>query len=597
MEFNSPKFRAPSIDPKERKKIKPSSSPINSPIIKSYTTIKVPQGMSYGAIRAATVDPKYLKKKETPVEYSLVETNNILLEIQKQLALDYSSRIAEKRNEFKVMQTASDKLKREKSEKNIESVNKLKQVVKDTTGKLLQPVKTIFDQLLGFFGNIGAGFLALNAIKWLDKNKDTVSATFEFLKNNWKTISFIAGGLFIGVVGRKLYKLFRGLRSVVKLLKGNRARTTTTTQTSRPGGGIFRNVEGQRRGKLTVGTESQSRIVPGKFTAAGGAARENVEVITRQKGIVNKALQSIEVGAKKMGRNIVKSLGMGPGQKTLQKTILKFARPILKKVPFIGAVLDFALSVALGENPGRAAFGAIGAGLLASMGTFLGGPIGAVIGGFAGDFTGRKLYDLFFGGKSVGESEEVRGMNRGGTVTGKDVGDKDSVPTYLTVGEKVIPREQSEKFAPFLDDIIYDGANLYKSMMLSFDLQNENNKLFLETNKKFAEFLDRYNQTERDTKGFTFGGGSSSSSSSLKKSSPSISPTSTSTPSLTTKKRKGAKGDNMIVAPAMGSNKTPTSSAMSSSAQGGDSVPILGAEDPSNFFVPFMKEQLGIFGA
>jgi hypothetical protein len=82
----------------------------------------------------------------------------------------------------------------------------------------------------------------------------------------------------------------------------------------------------------------------------------------------------------------MKSLGMGPGAKTMQKSILKFARPILKRIPFVGALLDFALSVALGEDPGRAAFGAIGAGLLGAIGTFLGGPLGTFIGGFAGDW-------------------------------------------------------------------------------------------------------------------------------------------------------------------------------------------------------------------
>ena len=33
------------------------------------------------------------------------------------------------------------------------------------------------------------------------------------------------------------------------------------------------------------------------------------------------------------------------------------------------------------------------------------------------------------------------------------------------------------------------------------------------------------------------------------------------------------------------------------SQNGGDSIPVLGAEDPSNFFIGYMKEQLGIFGA
>ena len=590
MEFNSPEFRAPSINPKEKRKIGSSSSPINSSIGQN-TTIKVPKGMSYGKIGAATVDPKYLKKKETSIENTLVETNNILLEIQKQLTLDYSARIAKERNDFKSMQMASDKQKRKEAERDAESGRKLKQVIKNTTGTLLKPIRTIFDQLLGFLGNIGAGFLALNALKWLDANQEKISETFDFLKNNWKTISFIVGGLAIGLVARKLYKLFRGLRAISRFLRG---KNTVPRPKPRTRGGIFRNAEGQRRGKVTVGRGTQSRVVPGKFTAAGGAVKENVEVITRQKNAVNKALQSVEVGAKKMGRNIVKSLGMGPGQKTIQKTILKFARPILKRIPFVGAILDFALSVALGEDPGRAAFGAIGAGLLGAIGTFLGGPVGTLIGGLAGDFTGRKLYDLFFGGK--GTTVEAEGMNRGGTVSGKDVGDKDSVPTYLTVGEKVIPRKESNAFAPFLDDIIYNGGNLYKNMSLSFELQNKNNELFLETNKKFSKFLDRYNQLERENKKITFGGGGGSSSS-LKKSSPSISSTSKSTPSLTTKKGRRSKGDNMIVAPAMGSKKTETSSAMSSSAQGGDSVPILSAEDPDNFFVPFMKEQLGIFGA
>jgi hypothetical protein len=36
-------------------------------------------------------------------------------------------------------------------------------------------------------------------------------------------------------------------------------------------------------------------------------------------------------------------------------------RPILKRLPIIGALIDFGFLVALGEDPGRAAFRAIGA--------------------------------------------------------------------------------------------------------------------------------------------------------------------------------------------------------------------------------------------
>jgi hypothetical protein len=84
------------------------------------------------------------------------------------------------------------------------------------------------------------------------------------------------------------------------------------------------------------------------------------------------------------------------------KAVLKFTRPFLKKLPIIGAVLDFGLSVALGEDPGRAAFKAIGAGLLGTIGAALGGPFAlltGLAGGAIGDAAGATLYDLFFGNK------------------------------------------------------------------------------------------------------------------------------------------------------------------------------------------------------
>ena len=90
---------------------------------------------------------------------------------------------------------------------------------------------------------------------------------------------------------------------------------------------------------------------------------------------------------------------LGKGGK---KAILGFARPFLKRLPIIGALIDFGLSVALGEDPGRAAFKAIGAGLLGFVGAAIGGPFAiltGLAGGAAGDWAGGALYDAFFGGK------------------------------------------------------------------------------------------------------------------------------------------------------------------------------------------------------
>ena len=101
----------------------------------------------------------------------------------------------------------------------------------------------------------------------------------------------------------------------------------------------------------------------------------------------------------------------------------------------IGGLIDFGLSVALGEDPGRAAFGAIGATLLGTIGGILGGPaapLTALAGGALGDWAGRKLYDAFFSGQKttpqskpqvagggMGGRRGGRGMQGGGSVKPK----------------------------------------------------------------------------------------------------------------------------------------------------------------------------------
>jgi hypothetical protein len=109
------------------------------------------------------------------------------------------------------------------------------------------------------------------------------------------------------------------------------------------------------------------------------------------------------------------------------KALLSSVKPFTKRLPVIGALLDFGLSVALGEPVGRAAFKAIGAGLLGSIGAALGGPFAiltGIAGGMAGDWAGGALYDLFFGGKKSsnrGVAKAAGGgqpSTRGGRVVG-----------------------------------------------------------------------------------------------------------------------------------------------------------------------------------
>jgi hypothetical protein len=128
------------------------------------------------------------------------------------------------------------------------------------------------------------------------------------------------------------------------------------------------------------------------------------------------------------GRLVTRILG-----RSGKKAILGFARPFLKRLPIIGALIDFGLSVALGEDPGRAAFKAIGAGLLgfvgAAIGTVVpvaGNLVGGIIGGIAGDALGGALYDMFFGGKKpkAQKSQAVKAAGGG--------------PAPVTRGNKIV---------------------------------------------------------------------------------------------------------------------------------------------------------------
>ena len=150
----------------------------------------------------------------------------------------------------------------------------------------------------------------------------------------------------------------------------------------------------------------------------------------------------------------------GSAGKLGAKALLKTVRPLLRGM-VIGGLIDFGLSVALGENPGRAAFGAIGATLLGTIGGILGGPFAvftAIGGGMVGDWAGRKLYDAFFSGQKpttsskppvagggMGGRRGARGMQGGGSVkpkTGTPLKPKNKKSTEKIKQPNILPAKK-----------------------------------------------------------------------------------------------------------------------------------------------------------
>ena len=136
------------------------------------------------------------------------------------------------------------------------------------------------------------------------------------------------------------------------------------------------------------------------------------------------------------------------------KSVGKFLRPIIKRIPFVGFLIDFALNVFLfKESLGKSAFKAIGAGLGTwigtGMGTFLGagfaswitGPIGAYLGAQGGDAFGGWMYDQIFGNQASTKTTAPSDMSAdeivGGTPPANDPNYQRALMKLLTIEHRL----------------------------------------------------------------------------------------------------------------------------------------------------------------
>ena len=124
---------------------------------------------------------------------------------------------------------------------------------------------------------------------------------------------------------------------------------------------------------------------------------------------------ALQIGGKKLAQaGAVKAT-----QAFVKKAALGLMRPIINRIPIFGGLIDFAISMMLGEPVGRAAAKAVGATLGGLLGTFIPIPfVGNVIGGVLGDMVGGFLYDaLTGGGGSTPEKAETPQQKETGGLT------------------------------------------------------------------------------------------------------------------------------------------------------------------------------------
>ena len=161
---------------------------------------------------ARRINPEALVRKTNPesttgvnpqqssIENTLVETNKILVEIQKQLALDFAMRAREEKEEQNTVRRSQSRKKLKAEESLLEkSARKLGKGIKKTTGKIISPIKNVFDQILGFLLAVGAGIATNAAFEWLKnpENRKQLDEWFGWVAKNWKWVAGITAGVLL----------------------------------------------------------------------------------------------------------------------------------------------------------------------------------------------------------------------------------------------------------------------------------------------------------------------------------------------------------------------------------------------------------------
>jgi muramidase (phage lysozyme) len=327
-------------------------------------------------------------------------------------------------------------IKRKEGEKKkfSELETKLETKPKAEKGKIEMPKVPrmgFLDWIKNFIGNIILGYFAVRLVDQLPKLKGVIS----FIGKASDFVLDIGGKLLDGLVtfidwGYKAYDATRGFMKNLfgeggvkqfDQLSGllnkflNLAIIAGLAVASSGGFG------GGRRGgagtKFRPGQGGRPKVTK---SGGGGQGRPDIRNPLRQRSTVttggSKQFRLPGSGARVTG---------GGGSNRL---LLSQVRPFLKRIPLpvVGALVDFGLSVALGESPGRAAFRAIGAGLLGAVGAaagtvvpVAGNFIGGLLGGMAGDAIGGVLYDMFFNGKTPTQKGKTTKSAGGGTAKGQ----------------------------------------------------------------------------------------------------------------------------------------------------------------------------------
>ncbi len=386
------------------KLLQPSSKKIKT---ESFLGQKPEEGKKRGGVYVTKKQLRTIQSKVIRIEKILGKENSML---KKQLET------TRKRTQNKKRKAKEDKFETKPSA--------VKEAKKD--GPL--PKIGFFERVKNFIGKVILGFLAMKLLPFLP-------ALLDFIPKLQGIVDWVAdfgiglldalGGFLEGAYTLRDKTLefiedIGGEGAVNAFLKFEKAIEATLTALIAIGGIMAIAAGGGKgggkggKGGLRKGFDKAGR------KASPSAMKRYYKRFGRDKFIERFGTKNLDLVPKSLRRSAVTKiarrgvtgiLGRGGAKTALKglKAMKGVISPIVKKIPFIGALIDFALNVFVFKEPiGKAAFKAIGAGLGAWMGgvigtlipvPFVGTAIGSFVGGMGGDAVGGMIYDMIFGSK------------------------------------------------------------------------------------------------------------------------------------------------------------------------------------------------------
>lgn len=532
MEINQV-YRAPSIPKLSTRNISSSVLRASSAVSSTISTPKL-RTSRFGFFRPkpqqnleekleVLKSEKVLEKnqnRDAAIYKALAETNQILVEIQKQLSADFAMRIAQEKETIKKVKAAESKRKFAAKEKSVEGVQKFGAAANNVVGRVAAPIKSVFDKIKEFFGLILTGIVTNAAFTWLadENNRKTLTTIFD-----WVGKIFV--GLLIGVIVGKTIKWINRIFKVIKFLwrlpgrigklfskflrlptkireaLGFKSKTSEVPKPSAPkpisGSSLSRAnesfarfIQGQsnigdrlrlfRRGRIDLsGLFTKGGFTP-EGTLKGKFKPPSIPKVSPGSLVKGGTSLGLSIGLEMLGKAAVKKLTDPMIEKTRKDTVdrINSYSPEKRTNTIERIQNDLEKEKKYQSSPQHSLEKIINLGDRTQS-----------------EIKTEMLLSLL---KDLGETPRYA---MGGTVPGKGSGFVDSVRAMLAPGEEVIKTTSAMLFRPLLKDINDNAGRLWtvfsqavKKLISVSDKQNEVSEQFSKVIKDF----DRFVQNEID---------------------------------------------------------------------------------------------------